>query len=293
MSTGTLPDIGSTVSFATENPKAALVAGIKYGAGIVIAIWMLFPIYWMVATSIQPEQVIMNWPPKFLFFNPVLDNYVTLFTEQEFGKFLFNSLVVAVGAVSISVLIGVPAAYSLSRMDVYGGHHIGFWILSTRMVPPLSIMVPLFIFLTDFGLDRSLIGLTIVHFLITLPMIIWIVKGFIDELPRSLEESAMVDGCNRIQAFREVVVPLVMPGIAAAAFISFIFSWNNFLLALVLTGGDTQTAPLVIQSSMGYLSINWGMLGAAGTVTVLPVILISLALRNHLVEGLTMGAVKQ
>ena len=93
MSTGTLPDIGSTVSFATENPKAALVAGIKYGAGIVIAIWMLFPIYWMVATSIQPEQVIMNWPPKFLFFNPVLDNYVTLFTEQEFGKFLFNSLV--------------------------------------------------------------------------------------------------------------------------------------------------------------------------------------------------------
>ena len=293
MSTGTLPDIGSTVSFATENPKAALVAGIKYGAGIVIAIWMLFPIYWMVATSIQPEQVIMNWPPKFLFFNPVLDNYVTLFTEQEFGKFLFNSLVVAVGAVSISVLIGVPAAYSLSRMDVYGGHHIGFWILSTRMVPPLSIMVPLFIFLTDFGLDRSLIGLTIVHFLITLPMIIWIVKGFIDELPRSLEESAMVDGCNRIQAFREIVVPLVMPGIAAAAFISFIFSWNNFLLALVLTGGDTQTAPLVIQSSMGYLSINWGMLGAAGTVTVLPVILISLALRNHLVEGLTMGAVKQ
>ena len=293
MSTGTLPDIGSTVSFAAENPKAVLVAGIKYGAGIVIAIWMLFPIYWMVATSIQPEQVIMNWPPKFLFFNPVLDNYVTLFTEQEFGKFLFNSLVVAVGAVSISVLIGVPAAYSLSRMDVYGGHHIGFWILSTRMVPPLSIMVPLFIFLTDFGLDRSLVGLTIVHFLITLPMIIWIVKGFIDELPRSLEESAMVDGCNRIQAFREIVVPLVMPGIAAAAFISFIFSWNNFLLALVLTGGDTQTAPLVIQSSMGYLSINWGMLGAAGTVTVLPVILISLALRNHLVEGLTMGAVKQ
>jgi len=293
MSTGTLPDIGSTVSFATENPKAALVAGIKYGVGVVIAIWMLFPIYWMVATSIQPEQVIMNWPPKFLFFNPVLDNYVTLFTEQEFGKFLFNSLVVAVGAVSISVLIGVPAAYSLSRMDVYGGHHIGFWILSTRMVPPLSIMVPLFIFLTDFGLDRSLVGLTIVHFLITLPMIIWIVKGFIDELPRSLEESAMVDGCNRIQAFREIVVPLVMPGIAAAAFISFIFSWNNFLLALVLTGGDTQTAPLVIQSSMGYLSINWGMLGAAGTVTVLPVILISLALRNHLVEGLTMGAVKQ
>jgi multiple sugar transport system permease protein len=124
-------------------------------------------------------------------------------------------------------------------------------------------------------------------------MIIWIVKGFIDELPDSLEESAMIDGCNRIQAFREIVVPLVMPGIAAAAFISFIFSWNNFLLALVLTGGETRTAPLVIQSSMGYLEIDWGMLGAAALVTVLPVIVISLLIRNYLVEGLTLGAVKQ
>jgi len=293
MSTRNLPDIGSTVAFATENPRETLATAIKYGAGVVVAIWMLFPIYWMLTVSIQPQEVIMNWPPKFLFFTPVLEHYVALFTEQSFGRYLLNSLIVAVGAVSISVIIGVPAAYSLSRMDVYGGHHIGFWILSTRMIPPLSIMVPLFIFFSDVGLDRSLVGLTIVHFLITLPMIIWIVKGFIDELPRSLEESAMVDGCNRIQAFREIVVPLVMPGIAAAAFISFIFSWNNFLLALVLTGGDTRTAPLVIQSSMGYLSINWGMLGAAGTVTVLPVVLISLALRNHLVEGLTMGAVKQ
>ena len=174
-----------------------------------------------------------------------------------------------------------------------GDHHISFWILSTRMVPPLSILVPLYVFLSGAGLTRSLAGLTITHFLITLPMIIWIVKGFIDELPESMEESAMIDGCNRIQAFREVVVPLVKPGIAAAAFISFIFSWNNFLLALVLTGGNTKTAPLQIQASMGYLSIDWGMLGAAGTVTVLPVVLISLAIRNYLVEGLTMGAVKE
>ncbi|MFC6872409.1 carbohydrate ABC transporter permease [Halobellus marinus] len=293
MSTRRLPDVGAAMESAADEPLAALTTAAKYAVGFVVSLWMLFPIYWMVTVSIQQKETIMNWPPKFLFYTPVLENYITLFVEQNFAQYLFNSLVVAVGAVSISVIIGVPAAYSLSRMDVYGGHHIGFWILSTRMIPPLSIMVPLFIFLSGVGLDRSLIGLTIVHFLITLPMIIWIVKGFIDELPQSMEESAMVDGCNRIQAFREIVVPLVMPGIAAAAFISFIFSWNNFLLALVLTGGDTRTAPLVIQSSMGYLSINWGMLGAAGTLTVLPVILISLALRNHLVEGLTMGAVKQ
>lgn len=293
MSTRTLPDVSAAMDFALEEPVTAAKTAVKYGFGVLVGIWMLFPIYWMVVTSLKPNEMIMNWPPKFVMFTPVAENYVTLFVDNGFGQYVINSFVVAVAAVSISVVIGVPAAYSLSRMNVPGGHHIGFWILSTRMVPPLAILVPLYIFLSDAGLTQSLVGLTIVHFLITLPMIIWIVKGFIDELPASLEESAMVDGCNRIQAFREVVVPLVMPGIAASAFISFIFSWNNFLLALVLTSGDSKTAPLVIQSSMGYLSIDWGMLGAAGTVTVLPVILISLVLRNHLVEGLTMGAVKE
>lgn len=293
MSTRTFPDFGAAIDTATENPWGAFKWLLKYGFGLLVCVWMLFPIYWMVVTSLQPRETILSWPPSFLFFQPTLDNYVLVLIENNFLTYLTNSFIVATASVLISVVIGVPAAYSLSRMNVPGGHHISFWILSTRMVPPLSILVPLYVFLTTMGLTKSLIGLTITHFLITLPMIIWIVKGFIDELPPSLEESAMVDGCNRIQAFREVVVPLVMPGIAAGAFISFIFSWNNFLLALVLTSGDTKTAPLQIQSAMGYLSINWGQLGAAATVTVLPVIVISLLIRDYLVEGLTMGAVKE
>jgi multiple sugar transport system permease protein len=285
--------LGDRFAALTDDPKHTLAVVAKYGFGLLVSVWMLFPIYWMVLTSLQSRSAILASTPTFLPLDPTLSNYVTVFVENNFLTYLTNSFIVATAAVSISVIIGVPAAYSLSRMDIPGGHHISFWILSTRMVPPLSILVPLYVFLSGAGLTRSLAGLTITHFLITLPMIIWIVKGFIDELPESLEESAMIDGCNRIQAFREVVVPLVMPGIAAAAFISFIFSWNNFLLALVLTGGDTKTAPLQIQASMGYLSIDWGMLGAAGTVTVLPVVVISLAIRNYLVEGLTMGAVKE
>ncbi|WP_049935636.1 carbohydrate ABC transporter permease [Haloplanus natans] len=285
--------VGDRLAALTDDPKHAVAVAVKYGFGALVSLWMLFPIYWMVLTSLQSRSTILDSTPTFLPFDPTLSNYVTVFVENEFLTYLTNSFIVAAGAVTISVIIGVPAAYSLSRMDIPGDHHISFWILSTRMVPPLSILVPLYVFLSGAGLTRSLAGLTITHFLITLPMIIWIVKGFIDELPESMEESAMIDGCNRIQAFREVVVPLVKPGIAAAAFISFIFSWNNFLLALVLTGGNTKTAPLQIQASMGYLSIDWGMLGAAGTVTVLPVVLISLAIRNYLVEGLTMGAVKE
>jgi multiple sugar transport system permease protein len=281
------------MSVETRNPVVLGKSAVKYGFGILVSIWMLFPIFWMATTGLKPNSSIMNLPPEWLVFDVTLIHYQELFADFGFHQFLFNSFVVATAAVVVSVIIGVPAAYSLSRMNVPRQQDISFWILSTRMIPPLAVLVPLFIFFTTVGLTDSLLGLTITHFLITLPMIIWIVKGFIDELPQSLEESAMVDGCNRIQAFREVVVPLVMPGIAAAAFIGFIFSWNNFLLALVLTGGADRTAPLVIQSSMGYLSINWGMLGAAGTLTILPPVVLSLLIKDHLVEGMTMGAVKE
>lgn len=277
----------------TDNPLAALKVAIKYGFGVVVSVWMLFPVFWMATTGLKENESIMNLPPEWLFFDVTFRHFTELFTELGFHQYLFNSFVVAAVSVGVSVVVGVPAAYALSRMDVPAGDDISFYILSTRMVPPLAILVPLYIFYQAVGMTDSLAGLTITHLLITLPMVIWIVKGFIDELPPSLEESALVDGCNRIQAFREIVVPLVTPGIAAAAFIGFIFSWNNFMLALVLTSGADKTAPLVIQSSMGYLSINWGMLGAAGTLTILPPVVLSLLIRDYLVEGMTMGAVKE
>jgi multiple sugar transport system permease protein len=275
-----------------EHPWQSAKTAIKYVIGAVISVWMLFPIVWMGLISFQPNDMIQNMPPNFVF-APTPIHYVELFVERTYHQFLFNSLVVALTVVTVSLFIAVPAAYSLSRMDVPGGHHFAFYILSTRMVPPLAIIVPLFAFYQNVGLTNTRIGLIIVHFLLTLPLMIWIIKGFIDEVPESLEESAMVSGCNRLQAFREVTLPLVMPGVTAAAFLAFIFSWNDFQLALVLVSGANRTAPLVIQSAMGYLEINWGLLGAAGVVTIFPVIVASLLIRNYLIEGMTMGAVKE
>ena len=280
------------MSTSSTNVTTYLKKALKYGVGIVVSFWMLFPIFWLFTTGLKENESIMQLPPEWLVFDLTFEHYIELFTELQFHQFLFNSLMVAVVSVGVSILIGVPAAYSLSRLDVPREGDISFWILSTRMIPPLAILVPLFIFYQWAGMT-NLYGLTFTHLLITLPMIIWIVKGFIDDLPPSLEESAMVDGCNRVQAFLRIVVPLITPGIAAASFIGFIFSWNNFLLALVLTSGNEKTAPLVLQSSMGYLEINWGMLGAAGTLTLLPSVILSLLIKDQLVEGMTMGAVKE
>jgi multiple sugar transport system permease protein len=274
----------SRMEAALENPIEFLSKIAKYGFGVVVTFWMLFPIFWMVTTGFKQRASIMSLPPDWIFFQVTFNHYIELFQEFQFHQYLLNSFIVSTTAVVISVLIGVPAAYSLSRMEVPASDDIAFYILSTRMTPPLAILVPLYLFYTSFGMTQSLAGLILTHLLITLPMIIWIVKGFIDELPESLEESALVDGCNRIQTLREVVIPLIMPGIVSAAFISYIFSWNNFLLALVLTSGSDQTAPLVIQSSMGYLEINWGMLGAAGTITILPPVILSLLIKDKLVE---------
>lgn len=277
----------------TDNPVGAGKLAIKYGFGILVSFWMLFPIYWMVTTGLKVRSSIMNLPPDWIFFEVTTQHYRELIFDLGFQQFLFNSFFVSVSVVLLSLILAVPAAYSLSRLDVPAGHHFSFYILSTRMIPPLAILVPLFVFYQRAGLTDSRLGLIIAHFLLTLPLMVWIIKGFIDDIPEILEESAMIDGCNRIQAFRVVILPLIKPGLAAAAFISFIFSWNDFQLALVLVGGSQRTAPLVIQSAMGYLEINWGMLGAAGTITVLPVVIISLLIRDYLVEGMTMGAVKE
>lgn len=292
MSTKTNP-VNQTLGTVTENPLQTVKLVFKYGFGILVSFWMLFPIYWMVTASVKTDESITNLPPEWLAFTVTLEHYQNLFYGEQFHHFMFNSLFVSVSVVLLSLLLAIPAAYSLSRLKVPAGHHFSFYILSTRMIPPLAILVPLFVFYQNIGLTGSRTGLIIAHFLLTLPLMIWIIKGFIDEIPESLEESAMVDGCNRIEAFRAVVLPLIMPGVAAASFIAFIFSWNDFQLALVLVDGGNRTAPLVIQSAMGYLRIDWGMLGAAATVTVAPVIAISLLIRNHLVEGMTMGAVKE
>ena len=281
------------MSVASGSPRAMIGTGLKYVIGLLACLWMLFPIYWTLTTAFKTRESILDATPDLVPTLITFDHFQAIFSESVgIQQNVFNSTLVAVSSVGIGILVGVPAAYALSRMDVPRKTDVGFWILSTRMAPPLAILIPLVGFYFTVGIGQGLVGLTVTHLLITLPLIIWIVKGFIDELPDSLEESAMVDGCNRIQALRTVVFPLVAPGVAAAAFIAFIFSWNNYVLALYLTTGASSTLPIAVSNSVGTYSIQWGQLGAAVIVTILPPIVLSLLIRNYLVAGMTMGAVK-
>ena len=281
------------MSVASGSPRAMIGTGLKYVIGLLACLWMLFPIYWTLTTAFKTRESILDATPDLVPTLITFDHFQAIFSESVgIQQNVFNSTLVAVSSVGIGILVGVPAAYALSRMDVPRKTDVGFWILSTRMAPPLAILIPLVGFYFTVGIGQGLVGLTVTHLLITLPLIIWIVKGFIDELPDSLEESAMVDGCNRMQALRTVVFPLVAPGVAAAAFIAFIFSWNNYVLALYLTTGASSTLPIAVSNSVGTYSIQWGQLGAAVIVTILPPVVLSLLIRNYLVAGMTMGAVK-
>jgi multiple sugar transport system permease protein len=281
------------MSVANRGLGTLFAQGLKYLVGLLACLWMLFPIYWTLTTAFKTRESILDATPDLVPTLITFDHFQAIFSESVgIQQNVFNSTLVAVSSVGIGILVGVPAAYALSRMDVPRKTDVGFWILSTRMAPPLAILIPLVGFYFTVGIGQGLVGLTVTHLLITLPLIIWIVKGFIDELPDSLEESAMVDGCNRIQALRTVVFPLVAPGVAAAAFIAFIFSWNNYVLALYLTTGASSTLPIAVSNSVGTYSIQWGQLGAAVIVTILPPIVLSLLIRNYLVAGMTMGAVK-
>jgi len=281
------------MSVASGSPRAMIGTGLKYVIGLLACLWMLFPIYWTLTTAFKTRESILDATPDLVPTLITFDHFQAIFSASvDIQQNILNSTLVAVASVGIGILVGVPAAYALSRMDVPRKTDVGFWILSTRMAPPLAILIPLVGFYFTVGIGQGLVGLTVTHLLITLPLIIWIVKGFIDELPDSLEESAMVDGCNRIQALRTVVFPLVAPGVAAAAFIAFIFSWNNYVLALYLTTGASSTLPIAVSNSVGTYSIQWGQLGAAVIVTILPPVVLSLLIRNYLVAGMTMGAVK-
>lgn len=282
------------MSVANRSPQTVVRRSLKYLIGFIICVWMLFPIYWTLTTALKTRSQILSSTPDFIPTLITFEHFRRIFAETGLGiqSNIFNSALVAITAVGFGIVIGVPAAYALSRMQVPRKTDIGFWILSTRMAPPLTILIPLVGFYFAAGIGQGLFALAITHLLITLPLIIWIVKGFIDDLPDSLEESAMVDGCNRIQALRTVVLPLVAPGIAAAAFIAFIFSWNNYVLALYLTTSSSATLPIAVSRSVGTYSVQWGVLGAAVIVTIIPPVVLSLLIRNYLVAGMTMGAVK-
>ena len=260
-----------------------------HAGAISLCVPPVFVFVWMILTGLKTGVQNIAYPPEFIFL-PTLDNFRAVFEQHNFLRYLMNSLIIAGLATGISLVMGLPAAYSIAK---YRQGKIGLIILVARMTPFVSYLLPWYIIFRYLGLVDTYSALTITHLIITLPMVIWLMVSFFESVPTELEDAAMIDGCSRLQSFLIIVVPLVRNGIATSAIISFIFSWNQFLFSLILSGPKTKTVPVAVYNFISYGKIDWAGIGAAATLIVLPVSVFAFFVRKTIVQGLTMGALKK
>lgn len=255
---------------------------------ILLLILVLFPFLWLIQMSFRPNKDIFGYD---LLFTPTLDHYRALWTGVFSSSFV-NSMIVSVASTVLALLIGVPAAYALSRGGLRSSRRIALWILATRMAPPIAFTIPFFLAYQYLDLHDTHLGLVIIYLTFNLALVIWMMQPFFDSVPREMEEAAWIDGCGVWQAFRMITLPLAAPGLAATAVICFILSWNDFFFALILTRTKASTAPVAIVNFIQYTGWEWGRIAAAGTLVMLPVVAFSVLVRNYLVRGLAAGGVK-
>ncbi len=248
----------------------------------------LFVLVWMLLGSFKTQLQNTAIPPL-LVFQPTLGNYRAVLTEMPILQFFVNSLIVGVGSTGLGLLAGLPAAFSIAR---HQQTRLGMAILAARMMPGISYLIPWFILFTQLKLIGTYPGVTLSHLTVTMPLIIWIMIGFFEDLPSELHEAALIDGCSVYGAFWRIALPLVKPGIVAAGILAFIFSWNNFMLTLILGGNAVRTLPVVIYSFISYTQIDWGRLNATAMLVTLPVLVLTLVVQRHITAGLTLGGVK-
>ncbi len=249
-----------------------------------------FPLLWLFLMSIKPDRDILA-SPLAIVFRPTFEHYLALWATDFRGSFV-NSTLAGISATLLAMLIGVPAAYALSRGRFKRERSLALWILASRMAPPIAFTIPFFLAYRYLGLLDSITGLVVVYLTFNLSLVIWMMRTFFDGTPRSLEEAAWMDGATVWQGFLRIALPLAAPGLAATAIFCFLFSWNDFFFALILTRRQAMTAPVAVVNFMNYEGWEWGKIAAGGTMVMLPVVLFSLLVRNYLVRGLTAGAVK-
>ena len=275
-----------------RSPARRLATGLVLLAALV---FFLFPVLWMVLTSFKSNPEFFAYPPVFIPKSFALTNYLNAMRLPPDGRGglqgVRDSLIVSAGSMLISVLAGAPAAYSFARFRT-GGENLSFWVLSTRMFPPVASALPLFLVFKALHLLDTHWALIVANTIFNLPFVIWLLKGFFEDLPAELEEAAVIDGTTIFGAFRRVALPLVAPGLAATALFSFIFAWNEFMFALLFTRSDVRTLTIIVPSLVGGHEILWGQVAAVGVVAIIPNILLALLLQRFLVRGLTLGAVK-
>jgi multiple sugar transport system permease protein len=269
-------------------------AGSRIGIPVVLGVillWTVVPLAWMVLSSIKPPEDLTSSSPV-LAFTPTLEHYKALFSGgNNIGPYIRNSLIAAGASTVIAVVLGCLAGYGLARSRFRGKDHVAFWIISQRMAPIAAVILPLFVIFRFTGLLGSTLGLIVAYLTFNLPFAIWIMNAFFSELSPSLDEAALMDGATRWSAFKDVALPLVLPGIATTAILCLVFSWNDYAFAVTFSGPDSQTLPIAASQLVTQTSIDWGQLTAIGTIVVAPMILVGLIVRKWLVTGLTLGAV--
>lgn len=258
---------------------------------LLIVLFWFGPILWMLNISFKTRAQISVSTPTFIF-EPTLQNYQAIFTQVPLLRYLINSLIIAVSTTLITLLFASMAAYAFTRFEFRARNPILMWVLSLRMLPTIAIVVPFFILFQRLHLLDTYHGMIIAYLPMTLPFAIWLLYGFMREVPRSLDEAAILDGCSYWRTFTEIILPVALPSLAVTGIFTFILVWNEFLLALILTG--TEVKPLAVGISEFVLSyeVLWGQLSAASMVLLLPLLIIVYLLQKYIVQGMTLGAVR-
>lgn len=256
---------------------------------IALVLLVLGPFLWLLRMSFETNAQIFIFPPR-LFLAPTVSNYVALW-QTEFRHSFFNSTIVSLAATLASIVFGVPAAYALSRMRSRS-EMLSLWIIASRLAPPTAFAIPYFLVYRQLELLDTRVGLVMIYLTFNISLVIWLMRSFFENTPRALEEAAWIDGAGFWQGLIRVVLPTAVPGLAATAILCFVFSWNDFFFALILTRTEAMTAPVAVVNFMNYEGWEWGRIAAGGTMVMLPVLVFSLVVRRFLISGLTAGAIK-
>jgi multiple sugar transport system permease protein len=278
----------SSRKFGTRSLRNGVARFLMVGLFVV---FVLVPLYWVIITSIKPSKDYLTVPPVWFPADPTLVHYTAALFSYRGLQGLINSLIISSAATLLSAAMGTMMAYSLARFRT-GGQHLAFWVLSQRFLPPVAIVLPIFLLFRGWGLYDTHIGLILAYTFMTLPLSVWMMYAYFRQLPKSLEDAALVDGLSRWQAFRMVAVPLAAPGVAAAAVFVFISVWTEFFFALILTSRYAFTLPTIFRAFLGFQGAQYGEACALATTSLVPSIVLGMLVQRHLVRGLTLGALR-
>lgn len=271
--------------------KKQITITLIYAFLIVYIFVTLLPYAWLIITSFKTRVDAFSIPPKWMF-EPTFANYKEAFLDKGFLLNLRNSLIVTIVSTSLALIIGLPSAYAFSRFKMKGEKALMYYLLGTRFTPVVALALPLYLVMAKVGLLNSYVGIVIAHITFNLPFVVWMMRGFFDMVPKEIDEAAKVDGCSWFFIFTRIALPLAKSGLAATAVFCAVNSWNEFFMALILTGRGTATMPVAIPGLLTPQGTIWGQIAAVGTVISVPVLIFAIIVQKNMVKGMTMGAVK-